>query len=277
MSNILKPFHYAPADETNAYRVPVKPIYTPQAELPEDEPRFTPEEEAQLSEAESLKRHILEDAESFAQSHMQQAIQEVSELKEQTEAEIEAWWMQRREEDEQHQEQARTTGYETGYREGLDQARQDVSQQYDEMLSEARQVLEQAYRVKQQVIQEAEPFLIELSCSIAEKIISKQLTVSPEWMIETIRSVLARRKESGTITLCIAPRHFAYIQDAREELLSAIDSQAELEIIPDASVQDEGCVVRSTFGSIDARIDTQLHEIKLALQRIALHGEGDES
>ncbi|MNG37780.1 flagellar assembly protein H [compost metagenome] len=50
----------------------------------------------------------------------------------------------------------------------------------------------------------------------------------------------------------------------------AVDSQAELQILPDSTVKDHGCVIRSSFGSIDARIDTQLAEIKKELIRIAL-------
>jgi len=45
----------------------------------------------------------------------------------------------------------------------------------------------------------------------------------------------------------------------------AIDSQAELQILPDSTVKDSGCVIRSAYGSIDARIDTQLSEIKREL------------
>ncbi len=93
-------------------------------------------------------------------------------------------------------------------------------------------------------------------------------------MTEMIRKVLARRREKGMIALCVSPSQFSYIQDARDELLLHIDSQAELQIIPDGSVQDHGCVIRSSFGSIDARIDTQLNEIKQALQDLAIRNEG---
>lgn len=49
--------------------------------------------------------------------------------------------------------------------------------------------------------------------------------------------------------------------------------KAELQILPDSTVKDMGCVIRSSFGSIDARIDTQLAEIKKSLVRIALDAE----
>jgi flagellar assembly protein FliH len=59
----------------------------------------------------------------------------------------------------------------------------------------------------------------------------------------------------------------------RDELLLSIDSQADLQIIPDPSVKDKGIVVRSTFGSIDARIQTQLNEIKNSLRMIVSGNE----
>lgn len=43
--------------------------------------------------------------------------------------------------------------------------------------------------------------------------------------------------------------------------------------MPDSTVKDRGCVIRSSFGSVDARIDTQLAEIKKELVRIALDVE----
>ena len=134
--------------------------------------------------------------------------------------------------------------------------------QIEQMMKEAQEVLQEAYVAKDQIIQEAEPFLVELACGIAEKVIDKQLTVEPEHTLELIRQNLSRKREQGMIALCVAPEQFAFVQAAREELSLSIDSQAELQILPDATVKDKGCVIRSSFGSVDARIDTQLSEIK---------------
>ncbi|MBP1991339.1 FliH/SctL family protein [Paenibacillus eucommiae] len=237
---------------------------------------YTPEQQQELQDANVLKEQILRDAEAFADQQVQMTLQECAALKEQTDTDINEWWQTRRNQDEQASQLARQTGYDDGYKEGLQRAEAELKRQYDEMLSEARTILEQSYTLKQQIIQESEPFLIELSTSIAEKILARQLNLSPEWVVELIQQVLSRRREKGTIALCVAPEHFAYIQDAREELLTSIDSQAELEIIPDSTVHDHGCVIRSSFGSIDARIDTQLKEIKAALQQLAMTSEGAE-
>jgi flagellar assembly protein FliH len=274
LSNIIKSFAYYAVDDKKLVES-ISPFHL-NADLDVSN-QLTPEQQQELTEATNLKDQILQDAEEFASEQIEQAMQECSALREQTQEEINSWWQTRRAEDEELVASFKQTGFEEGYQQGIAQAEEALRQEYSEMLSEAQGILEQSYKLKQQIIQESEPFLIELSTSIAEKVIGKQLTLNPEWVVELIQNVLSRRREKGIIALCVAPSQFAYIQDAREELLTSIDSQAELQIIPDSTVQDRGCVIRSSFGSIDARIDTQLKEIKSALQQLATQSEGTGS
>ncbi|MBW7473300.1 flagellar assembly protein FliH [Paenibacillus oenotherae] len=229
----------------------------------------------------SLRDQILSDAEQFAKQRIQETGAQIEVMYSDAKSQIEAWWEERREQDTELLGLIRQDGYQLGYDEGFDQAKQEVQEQWEAMLIEARSILDSAYETKEQIIMEAEPFLVELSAAIAEKIICKELTVSPDWSLELIRKSLARRREQGVITLCVSPNQLTFVQAAREELSLAIDSQAELQIVPDITVRDFGCVIRSAFGSIDARIDTQLTEIKRELVGLALHaeerGNADES
>jgi flagellar assembly protein FliH len=267
LSNVIKNTQYIALHDSKVVEAASKLKF----EVQPDE--LTELQGEQLNEVSQIKEQILTDAQSFAEEQVRTAMEEASLIQEQAQAEIEQWWNEQRQNDDELRHQLKEEGLQQGYQEGVKQAEEELRQQYDEMLQEASQILEQAYVLKQQIIQEAEPFLIEMSCAISEKVIQRQLTLESSWVIELIQSVLARRKEKGIITLCVAPAHFSLIQDAREELLLHIDSQAELQIIPDPSVHDHGCVIRSSFGSIDARIDMQLKEIKNALQQLAARNE----
>lgn len=277
LSNLIKPSFYQPLDdrklvEFQYYEVPQQADSADSLELAE-----LTAEQYKLNEVKAMKEQILQDAEQVAEEQIRQAIEESNQLRAQAEQEIDGWWTKRRSEDDEHVRQAKESGFRQGYEEGLAKAEAEVQANYEAMLKETRQILESAYEIKEQIIHESDPFLIQLSSAIAEKIIGHQLTLEPEWTIDLVRSILARKKEKGAITLCIAPKHFDYIYSAREELAASIDSQAELIILPDSSVRDEGCVVRSSMGSIDARIDTQLIEIKTALLHMAASDEGEHS
>ncbi|KGE17528.1 FliH/SctL family protein [Paenibacillus wynnii] len=224
-------------------------------------------------EAELARKQMLRDAQEFAEGQVRNASEEAEFIKESARAEVEQWWLQRREQDEHLIEVVKSEGYQQGYQEGVSQAEEEMKRKVAEMMEEARNVLADAHRARDVIIQEAEPFLVELSCGIAEKIVEKQLTIEPEFTMDLIKKNLARKREQGLISLCVSPSQFIFVNAAREELALAIDSQAELQILPDSMVKDHGCVIRSSFGSIDARIDTQLAEIKKELLRIALDTE----
>lgn len=224
-------------------------------------------------EAEQARKQMLRDAQEFAEGQVRNASNEAERILEAARAEAEQWWMERREQDEHLIQAVKSEAYQEGYQEGISQAEEEMKRKIAEMMEEARAVLTEAYRARDVIIQEAEPFLVELSCDIAEKIVEKQLTIEPEFTMNLIKKSLARKREQGLISLCVSPSQFTFVNAAREELSLAIDSQAELQILPDATVKDHGCVIRSSFGSIDARIDTQLAEIKKELLRIALDTE----
>jgi flagellar assembly protein FliH len=275
LSNLIKPSGYQPLDNKRVIDFKVLEIphdmgATPEAVQDTDSQKI-------INDAKQLESQILRDAEIVAEEEIRKALEETAAIREQTQADIEAWWAERRKMDEEQHEQVKQAAFVQGYEEGSSKAQAEMVEQYESLLQEVRQILKDAHTVKDQIIHESEPFLIELSCSIAERIISHQLTIQPEWIHDLVQKVLSRRKEKGIITLCVSPKHFDYIFSAREELATSIDSQAELQILPDSTVIDDGCVVRSAFGSIDARIDTQLNEIKSALLHMAVSDEGVEA
>lgn len=222
-------------------------------------------------ETQTLKDRILNDAEQTAQDILLQAQAAAQEILDSAKQEAEDWWQSRREEDTEHRESAMQEGYSDGYKIGTEKAEEDVAQNWVARLEEVQAIVKQAYITKEEVIMEGEAFLVELSCNIAEKIMSSKLTDAPEMAMSLYASALARRKEQGVIVLCVSPSQFAFVQAAKDELVMLLDSQAELQIVPDSSIKEGGCIVRSAFGSIDARVDTQLEAIREQLLRVAAH------
>lgn len=261
--NQLKLIETPPIAVSTAFKSPVADNYDSLSE----------EERLEHEQIQTIKSQIIQDAEDFAAQHMRQNQLEIEAMKQSAQNEMDQWWQEQRKKDEQFIEESKATGYEEGYQHAIVEAEAAIKSSYAEMIAEAQAVLMQAYQLKEQIIQEAEPFLIELSSAIAEKIIQHQLNISPAWIIELTQKILAKRKEKGLITICVAPQQFQLMQDAKDEFKLHIDSQAELQILPDATVNDYGCVIRSPFLSVDARIDTQLTEIKNALQLIAQRNE----
>lgn len=274
LSNLIKSSQYMPMDVLK--ELDLARHYAPAVEEEDAAEIMQPAEPGvhqTIIEAEKIRGEMLKDAQEFAERQIREASEEAEKLIADAQAQIAAWWEERRSQDEDLAEALKAEGFRQGYDEGTAKSELEMKEIMEQTTEEARTLLQQAYEAKEELIQEAEPFLVDLSCAIAEKVLDRQLTVESDYMLELIRKNLTRKREKGIISLCVSPSHFAFVHAAREELAMAVDSQAELQILPDATVNDRGCVIRSSFGSVDARIDTQLAEIKKELMRISLDDE----
>jgi len=205
LSNLIKSSAYTPSAEIR--RIDINEIVAAMREAAADKQAGSA---AAADETEAIREEMLRDAREMAEQMIARAREEAELMKARALEEIEAWWSTRREEDRQVVEEARARGYDEGYAAGKAEAEAAVREQHAGTLAEAKAVLETAVAQKQAIIREAEPFLVELSCSIASKIIGRQLTLEPEWTIDMIKSVLGRRREKGTIALCVSPQQFSF-------------------------------------------------------------------
>jgi len=220
------------------------------------------EESESLDSSDSLTDRIVSDAEEMAEKILSQAKEQIKEQKLKVEQELEDWWKKRRIDDEQVIEQAREHGYKEGYQYGLQEAENEVQHKYQEIINQAQSILQDSYRLKEEIIQEAEPKILDLSLLIAQKITIKQLENDPDIIKDMTKEALKNTRELEKIAINVHPRDFAYLQSAREELLLELNGQVELSIFPDPTIKDGGCMIKTTNGTLDATIDTQLNELR---------------
>jgi flagellar assembly protein FliH len=274
LSNLIKSNYYLPQDDLITIEAQKLKLATPKSPVEALDSDEQSDELLikELNEAQKERDELLQAAEAAAEQIIIQAKEEAEQLRDQALLDIEAWWDERRQQDQETLEESRQNGYQIGLEEGAVTAQLQVNESYTGMIIEAQNILEQSYETNRKTILHAEMFLLELSCGIAEKIILQKLDQSSDWIIDIVKQALQRSSEKGTIAICVAPAQFAYIQSVREELTHSIDPQVELHIYPDASIKDAGCVIKTSFGTIDARVETQLTEIKQALLDIARRG-----
>ncbi len=211
------------------------------------------------------KKQLLKDAEETANKIIASANARAAELLENEKIQIDAWWDEKRSEDAQIIEEAKQKGYQEGYESGKAEAEQAMEQKYSDTILEAKQLLEESYEIKNQLIQEANWKIIELSLSIAEKIVHKELEKDSELIQTMVKQALQHTKEYKKISIHVGPTYFSVLQQAREELMVELSGQVELVIFPDPSIKNGGCIIKTSYGTLDAKVDTQLEELKMIL------------
>ncbi|WP_251554695.1 FliH/SctL family protein [Neobacillus muris] len=258
-SKVFKASHLSILDEVKVIKQ--QPVIL---DLPQDKQQA--EQLLAAAELGTKQKDLLNlEAETKAMEIINRAEETARELKQEAEVRIEAWWKEQEQRLETVSEEAKQQGYHEGYLIGMEQAKQEIHEQYREKLAQIQQLLNSAYDQKQAIISEAEPFLLELSTAIASQIVRQELETHPDKLIELIKQYILRFKEKESITVCVHPDDFEFIQSQRAHIMAVVNGDTEIKVIPDHTVSPKGCIIRTDYGSVDARIDTQLEEIKKVL------------
>ncbi|GHH99975.1 FliH/SctL family protein [Neobacillus kokaensis] len=202
---------------------------------------------------------------NLADERKEELLLELERQKERAQQELAEWRAMEEERFRLELEEEKRRGYEEGYQLGIEDGRAYARQEYQFQLQKAAEILEQAYNEKAAIIQEAEPFVIELTMEIARKVLQQELNTNPDALIHIIKETLSSVYETDSISIGVAPEDFSLVQKQREQLLAMDNGQVEIKVFPDYSIREGGCIIRTSSGSVDARIDVQLSEIKKVL------------
>ncbi|MBU8907013.1 flagellar assembly protein FliH [Desertibacillus haloalkaliphilus] len=172
---------------------------------------------------------------------------------------------QQQEQAQQDVEQAMNEAREAGYHDGFEEGNQAGKSEYSNLIQEAKQVIEASKKDYSERIEQSEPVIVELAIAVAEKIIGEALLEDQQKWESVVKQVIHEVREHREVKIYVHPSWYERTLQQKDELMTLLSYNDELFIYPDAQLADHGCVVESTFGRIDASVDSQLTEIKTRL------------
>jgi flagellar assembly protein FliH len=155
-----------------------------------------------------------------------------------------------------------TAAYEHGFRRGEEAARQALTAQLSPVLSAFQQATTEIAHLRATVLQQAEEDIITLAFQLARKIIQYEALEHREVLAATLTRALEYVAEQNQIVVRVHPDDFHYATELKEELGPARGDIKTLTIQGDTSVGRGGCLVESSLGTIDARIEAQFDELE---------------
>lgn len=124
---------------------------------------------------------------------------------------------------------------------------------------------------KNKILTSLEGDLVDLTLLIAGKVV-KSITESYKRVVyDNVVAAISKLKIKSDIIVKVSPNDLPTIQKYKSNLLSEINGIENLQFMEDPSIDAGGCVIISDFGSIDAKISSQLAEIEEQVRRISPH------
>lgn len=154
-------------------------------------------------------------------------------------------------------EEGRKTGYEEGKAE------------VERLVERLHIILESVMAKRQQIFDETEQQIVELVLLMARKVV-KVLSENQRSVVMA-NIVQALRKVKGRGDVCVRVN----MQDARlttdhiKDFIRQVESIQNMRVMEDSTVDKGGCVVETDFGTIDARISSQLSELERKILEVS--------
>lgn len=153
-----------------------------------------------------------------------------------------------------------------GMIEGESQGREEFERSVKGLLDALAAARDEVARLRDTLLLEAEEELVRLSLGVAEHIVRREITLDPDFVLNTIRSALAEIGDKGRVRVRVNAWDLEKVRECRDDILRWAKDAHSIEIVEDPGVDQGGCVIETDFGSIDGRVATRLERVERAFE-----------
>ena len=123
--------------------------------------------------------------------------------------------------------------------------------------------------LKHDVLKQYEREIIDLIFAVAEKIVHHEITSKPSVIKNAIFDALELAVEKSKVVFNVNPDDYDYVEKLRPELFNRNKGLKSIVVSSDPGVSRGGCYLETSYGNIDATIESKLEKIYQCLQESA--------
>lgn len=160
------------------------------------------------------------------------------------------------------EELAYSRGFQQGERAGMEWGKKKA----EPVLNNFQQALLELGKIKEEIYMKAEKETVSLALAIARKIVCKEVSTNKEVILNIIKEALKKVLDHKGIKIRVSPADLQFVKDSKLQLLDSIDAAEGIIFEEDPSIREGGCIIETSLGDIDARIDKQIQMVEEAFK-----------
>jgi len=130
-------------------------------------------------------------------------------------------------------------------------------------------ILEAVMQRREEILTETESQIVELVILMARKVIKILSDNQKNVVMANTLSALKKVRTRGEVTLRVNLEDVKLTTAHINEFIQHVENVKGITVLEDSTVEKGGCVVETDFGSIDARISSQLTELENKILEIS--------
>jgi len=198
-------------------------------------------------------RKATEEAESQAQKIMDEARDNVLRIEEEAKKKAEEIIAEAR-------QKALDEGRDKGFKTGEEEAKR--------LIERLHEILNSAIDERRKILDSTERQLVDLVLLITRKVVKVISETEKSVVMENVREALKKVKGETQITIKVNTRDMELTSKHKKEFIAAVESLKQVRVEEDSRVDPGGCIITTSFGDIDARIQNQLHIIEKSIREL---------
>ena len=177
-------------------------------------------------------------------------------------------------------QQAYEEGHNNGYQEGLEQGQQegleqgkqtalaDMQQTMQLTMEKAQGIVGTAEQEARQMILDAEREIVEIAFAVAKRVLARELEENPTAILPIVKEALGKVRDQEQITIRVNPEDYEMVLMPKRDLQLMVGRENAVSVTVDPIVPLGGCVIDTSLGTVDARLDTKLELVYKAIQEV---------
>ena len=158
-------------------------------------------------------------------------------------------------------------GFAAGHAEGEAAVREEMAELIRTTNAQAEKTLRDAHDAMRDYLMQAEEDIVSIAMTAVERILPQHFIDVPQMVLPIVRDAILRVKDQKEVIVHVPPDSYDFVLMARDELRGLLTAgDTNLTITSDEAMKPGDCLVETPNGSVDARLQTQIEQLKKAVR-----------
>ncbi len=152
--------------------------------------------------------------------------------------------------------------YDRGFQAGAEHQRRELAPAAESLSRLIREI----GGLKQRIFTSTEKQMIRLVLAVAEKVIHREASLHADVIQHVLRDAIRNIVDREGMKIRLNPRDFLHVMEVKQDFLRSMDGLKNVIFEEDSGIPLGGAVIETSFGEVDARLEQQIGEIRIAME-----------
>ncbi|OJF77532.1 MAG: flagellar assembly protein FliH [Treponema sp. CETP13] len=159
--------------------------------------------------------------------------------------------------------------YKEGFSKGKEDGFQDGAAEAKRLVERMHTILDKTMQKRVDILDSTEQQIIELVLLMTKKVVKVLSESQRSVLMSNVVQALRKVKGRGDVSIHVNLADVKLTTEHTKDFIQAVENVQRITVIEDSTVEKGGCLVETDFGSIDARITSQLSELEKSILNIS--------